>query len=192
MVIFIESIHYYNYRMGIEPTYLSVFEMMSGLVTPHSIGLNDEKSVLKLLKTSRILFKITRFVQKYNLPFMGIIGFIPYIIYGDLFDIILFGIPHTIMLSLATYYACRSSLWHLIYFYILCYYMKIKIQSLNENLRKQNINEILNKFHSLHKQIQEYNENFWSKYLLCIWLLMGGIVINAIFIILFISTAHRG
>ena len=38
--------------MGIEPTYLSVFEMMSGLVTPHSIGLNDEKSVFKLLKIS--------------------------------------------------------------------------------------------------------------------------------------------
>ena len=43
MNIILESIHYYNYRMGIEPTYLSVFEMMSGLVTPHSIGLNDEK-----------------------------------------------------------------------------------------------------------------------------------------------------
>ena len=33
-----QCIYYYNYCKGIEPTFLSVFEMMSGLVTPNSIG----------------------------------------------------------------------------------------------------------------------------------------------------------
>ena len=43
--ICIQLIYYYNYWKGIEPTFLSVFEMMSGLVTPNSIGLSDPQSV---------------------------------------------------------------------------------------------------------------------------------------------------
>ena len=39
--ISIQLIYYYNYWKGIEPTFLSVFEMMSGLVTPNSIGLSQ-------------------------------------------------------------------------------------------------------------------------------------------------------
>ena len=120
MNLIIESIHYYNYRMAIEPTYLSVFEMMSGLVTPHSIGLNDEKNVLQLLKITKKLFKISKIVQKYNLPFLGSIGFIPYIIYCDLFEIVFYGIPNILYFSLVTYYCFELCLWHLIHFYIIC------------------------------------------------------------------------
>ena len=52
-LIFIISnqlIYYYNYWKGIEPTFLSVFEMMSGLVTPNSIGLSDPQSVRRFIK----------------------------------------------------------------------------------------------------------------------------------------------
>ncbi len=34
-----QLIHYYNYKNDIKQTYLKVFEMMSGLVSPKSIGL---------------------------------------------------------------------------------------------------------------------------------------------------------
>ena len=46
----IQLIYYYNYWKGIEPTFLSVFEMMSGLVTPNSIGLSDPQSVRRFIK----------------------------------------------------------------------------------------------------------------------------------------------
>ena len=54
-----QLIYYYNHRNGIKPTFLRVFQMMSGLVTPKSIGLFEEKDIKKLIKTNGKLFKIT-------------------------------------------------------------------------------------------------------------------------------------
>ena len=48
-----QLIYYNNYRNGIKPTFLRVFQMMSGLVSPKSLGLTDEEEVRKLLKTTQ-------------------------------------------------------------------------------------------------------------------------------------------
>ena len=45
-----QLIYYYNYKMRITPTFLRLFQMMSGLVPPKAIGLTDERFVLKLTK----------------------------------------------------------------------------------------------------------------------------------------------
>ena len=37
-----QLVHYNNYRNGIKPTFLRVFQMMSGLFLPKSLGLTDE------------------------------------------------------------------------------------------------------------------------------------------------------
>ena len=39
--LFSQLIYYYNYRNGIKPTFLRVFQMMSGLVSPQSVGLTE-------------------------------------------------------------------------------------------------------------------------------------------------------
>ena len=88
----------------------------------------------------------------------------------------------------AYYNAFTLCLWHLTYFCILCYYLRIKIRSLNISLEKrQNVMKVLISFNELYKEIEEYNTNFWSKYLLCIWSLLGFDLISAIFLIIFFS-----
>ena len=52
-----QLIYYYNYRNGIKPTFLRVFQMMSGLVSPKSLGLTDQTEVARLLNRTRVLFK---------------------------------------------------------------------------------------------------------------------------------------
>ena len=162
--------------------------MMSGLVTPQSIGLNDEKSVFKLLKISKKLFIISRFVYKYNFPFTGLFGFFPYLFHCDLYDIILIGIPSTFFTGFIAYYGFAINLWYLIHFYIISYYLRLKIRSINECLNTTgNGYQIIRNFNRVYREIQKYNEIFLSKYLLFIWLSMGAMIANTIFMSLLIS-----
>src|ERR1700743_481059 len=79
--ISIQLIYYYNYWKGIEPTFLSVFEMMSGLITPNSIGLSDPQSVRRFIKASQIIFKINDFICNKTAPFQGLFALIAFISY---------------------------------------------------------------------------------------------------------------
>ena len=48
--IFSQIIYYYNYVNGVENTFIKIFQMMSGLLSPSSIGLKNQQDVLKLLE----------------------------------------------------------------------------------------------------------------------------------------------
>ena len=54
--IFTQFVHYFDDN-SVKPLYLSPFEMMSGLVSPISVGLNSHNDVKKLLKISKFLLK---------------------------------------------------------------------------------------------------------------------------------------
>ena len=116
------------------------------------------------------------------------ISLLPYLIYCDLNNVILYGVPNTFILGFASYHSFHLLLLHLIYFYIICYYLRIKIRALNDSLeRRRNAFIILFNYHKLYKEIQDYNENFWSMFLLCIWLLLGALFIVTIFMSIFVS-----
>ena len=51
-----QLIYYYNYKNDIKPTFLKVFQMMSGLVSPKSIGLTNKEQIYKLVKQTNTLF----------------------------------------------------------------------------------------------------------------------------------------
>ena len=63
-----QLIYYYNNNLYIKPTFLTLFHMMSGSVSPQIIGLNDEHQVIKLLSLSRKLFIIVKYQCQYILP----------------------------------------------------------------------------------------------------------------------------
>ena len=50
-------IFYYNHLRGVKPTFLKVFQMMSGRRTPASVGLTDEQEVTKLCKLTAAQYK---------------------------------------------------------------------------------------------------------------------------------------
>ena len=55
IIIFSQLLNYYNYSRGIKPRDLCVFWMLSGLITPISIGIHDKHFIQKLLTFSRKL-----------------------------------------------------------------------------------------------------------------------------------------
>ena len=71
LVLSSQFTYYYNHKNDIKPTFLRVFQMMSGSITPRAVGLTNSEQILKLLKKTRILFKIIDFNNKYLLPFVA-------------------------------------------------------------------------------------------------------------------------
>ena len=91
MAITSQLIYYYNYKNDIKPTFLKVFEMMSGLVSPKSIGLTNEKQIYKLIIWAKKLFIICELVSKISIPLIAIItNIFPYITKCSAMDTITF------------------------------------------------------------------------------------------------------
>ena len=167
--------------------------MMSGLVTPKSIGLTDEQHIRKLIRRTGKLLKFLR-LNDSLLPTMGIIfTIVLYLLRTTPSEALFYGIPNAIILGFWTLYVTNIFLTQIIYFYIICLYLNIKINSLNERLiqmkkRKQflRIGEILQSFDSLYNEINEYNTTFWSKFLFAFWLTIGSCDVLLLYIIIFV------
>jgi hypothetical protein len=66
-----QLIYYYNYKNGIKQAYLKVFDMMSGLSSPKSIGLTNKEEIYKLIKDSKILFSFNKSNSYIVLPLIS-------------------------------------------------------------------------------------------------------------------------
>ena len=56
-----QIIHYYEYIRDRGQPYMNVFNMMSGQITPQSIGITDEKIIIDILRKTKISFKLIDF-----------------------------------------------------------------------------------------------------------------------------------
>jgi hypothetical protein len=67
-----QILHYINYKKNLKSLYLKPFEMMSGLVSPQSIGLSNEVKVYKFLKISKQLFFICDIFTEKIVPIIAL------------------------------------------------------------------------------------------------------------------------
>ena len=193
LVSIFQLIYYNNYNNGIKPTFLRVFQMMSGLVSPKSLGLTDEQQIRKLLKTTKTLLKYININNNIIGPIIAVTIMITcFSLNASLFETICYGIPNSIIYAIWTVYCINLITYQFLLFYIICLYLKMKINSLNERLlemkrRKRfiRIRETLQSFDSLYSEINEYNTTFWSKILLSFWTILGTVVVFVLYSFLF-------
>jgi len=90
-----------------------------------------------------------------------------------------------------THYFYNIVLYHGCYFYIMCFYLNIKLRRNLLNIYKTKIKfqrkvyKYIKTLHSIHIEIQEYNQYFWSKYLFILWLFMGSICLIYLYLCIF-------
>ncbi len=175
-----QLLNYWYFKNNIKPLYLKPFEMMSGLVSPQSIGLSNREDIEKLLKRSRILFLISGIATK-TAPFAGVSHcFIIFAQNSFKFYYYLLFIPWGLIYALFVYFSANFIVYQVVYFYLICYYLKIKL--IHENNRIKNkivsrsrinnseIKSILNSLNAIHSEIDEFNSNHWNKFLF--WILI--------------------
>jgi len=191
-----QLIHYYNYKNDIKQTYLKVFEMMSGLVSPKSIGLTNKKEIYKLIKLSKILFLLSEWNNEILIPLLAFtFNLLPFIMNCSILETLGFGIPNSLFFALSLHYSYSTNVWQMVYFYLICHYIKIKFNETNDLIsnaflkRKfMKIKKVLRLIRSLdakYSELNQFNDEFWSKFLLLIWLIFGTLTVFDLYVLIF-------
>jgi len=171
---------------------------MSGLVSPKSIGLTNKEEIYKLVKITKRLFIICKYNLEVIIPIITFfISFIPFFMNLTVIETLVYGIPHSILFSMCSYYGYSINIWQIVYLYLTSRYIKIKLNELNAKLshrirkrlstNSRYINNALFLLNSIYSEINEYNVSFWSKYLLSIWLIIGSVITNCLYFSSFIQ-----
>ena len=109
--------------------------MISGSVSPSSIGLNDEQQIIKLIDLSRKLFIIVKYQCQFIVPLTAVFIYISlYIIFTSFTELLLYGISSTILMCLISMYFSNFLIYQYFYFYLVCKYLDSKLKNINEKL----------------------------------------------------------
>ena len=191
MTLFSQSVYYWNYKRGIEPTFVRVFQVMSGSITPSSVGLTNERQVKQLLSIAKWVKPLLR-SNKIIIPIV-IIAFIliNYLCSKTKITVIILSPYLFIYSSIWTFHAINLLSIQLLLFYMICKYFIIKLKELNQRMRNSKvinsnkIQNILYSYDKLYREINEYNTTYWSKFLSNIWFFFGVLIVLLIFITFF-------
>jgi len=187
-----QLIHLWTYRKNIYPIYLKPFAMMSGLISPQSVGIREEFALNKLLIRTKHIFKFNK-INAYMIPIFTSIVPVA-IVYStkSVFQMIVFGIPGGLLFCYCIYFTFGYQIWQISYFYLICYYLELKLKQCHNQIKGRinkdnNIEEFvpyaIRSLNSIHEEIIEFNSNFWSKYLLSFVI----IFITSLNIIIYVS-----
>ena len=188
-------IYYYNHKNGIRPTFLWVFRMTSGSVTPRSVGLTDGETVLTFIRRTDLLFRFIKiFIERAVLTVIFAVYFFPLATNFTLKESLLFAIPNTLLFQAFVYYCYSIIFYKMVYLYLICYYLKAKIRSINkraihlmETKRYESLYQLMASIDKIYAEVNEYNMTFWSKYLLMFWLTFGAVIVFLMIITFFIE-----
>ena len=184
-------IYWLNHKRGIEPTFLRVFDMISGQTSPKDIGLTSEAQVVSLVRRADVLFKaIQIFVDRIAIVVAGLAYSVPGFQNSSIVESIVYVLPNTIWFDLCMHYCYNVFLFKTVYLYIMCSYLKMKIGSVDEQMklsfksRRRSLMVIINKLYDIFEEINEYNTTYWSKYLFAFWLSFGSIGVGCLSVVL--------
>jgi hypothetical protein len=151
-----------------------------------SIGLTNEAQIYKIIKFSKILFFLAQITSITTVPLISFLSFlIPFCKSQFTLETIVIGIPHSIIWYIFSHNISSIISWQIVYFFLMCYYMKYKISSINKNLiinlksskifQSSHLIDLIILLNSLYLEINDYNSNFWSKFLFLILVTFSAI-----------------
>ena len=185
-------IYWLNYERGIALTFLRVFDMICGQISPKDIGLTSEAQVVSLVRRADVMFKAIRvFVDRIAIVMIGIIYSVPGFHNSSLIEFFFNVIPNTIWYELFIHYGYNFLFYQMSYLYIMCSYLKMKIGSVDEEVkqsikqRRRPILVIIKKFSDIIQEINEYNTTYWSKYLFVFCMTFGTVDVGLLSIVIY-------
>ncbi len=191
-----QLINIWYYYKDIKPSFLKPFEMMSGLVSPKSISLKNEREIYRLLKRSKILF-IVCLITAYISPLMAFLVSISALAlnYEHIYQFIFYGIPWSLIVGFSFHYFSCYIVWHISYFYIICFYLKIKFKTLsneikvkierNSRITNNFVKHLVNSYNRVFLEVHDYNENYWSLYLFWVLATFLTLINTCLFVVIF-------
>ena len=192
-VLISQAINYYNFKNDIKPTDWRVFQVMSGSLTPDSIGLGDKSLFIKLINKFKVFWKLAK-TNIQLITFLNI--YVNCLIcpgWITALELILIYLPNAIHWTMWINYVFSHLFYQFMYFVFIVEYLKIKLMMVNRQISQRNniyrgvytqksgklkiisITKILKNLNSIYNEIEEYNEVYWSKFVFILWF---GLTVN--------------
>jgi len=129
------STQIHNYFNPNELSFLKPLRMISGSITPRSVGITQIQDIKSLLKMTKISFFISHLFTIIAMPIVAFIfSFVSLYLNLSLIDFIIFGIPNIILWTLYAYYSYNFLFWQINYLFLICYNLKSKLKRINQEL----------------------------------------------------------
>ena len=179
-------IYWVNYKRGIVPTFLRVFDMISGEISPKAIGLTSEAQVVSLVRRVELMFKVIQLFIDRIIVVLGVFYCVPAFPNSSTIEFLVYVIPNTIWYEFLLHYFYNYLFYKMAYLYLMCSYLKMKIRSVDEEMkqsikhRRRSLMVIIKKLYDIFDEINEYNTTYWSKYLFGFWLIFGTITFGCL------------
>nr|XP_046920554.1 uncharacterized protein LOC124500518 [Dermatophagoides farinae] len=174
-----------HYIRGIRPTFLQSLDFLGGRCPSSDARLHDAKLVAKLLAKTRFGIQFCRL----NMITVGVVSFIlsawPLWFKCSLNEFIIFGLPWSVFFGVSSSFTYTAYSWNLIYFYIICSYLRYRIREINELVMKwttntsrsqcgtrkitiitmSHIDLMRRQFNQIGNDIQQFSSEYFSKVL---------------------------
>ena len=165
--------------------------MISGQISPKDIGLTSEAQVVSLVRRADVMFRAIRvFVDRIAIVVCSLACSVPVLQNSSIVESIIYALPNCVWSTFIGHYCYSFFLYKIAYLYIMCSYLKMKIGSVDEEM-KQSIKQIrrspiviIKKLYDIFEEINEYNTTYWSKYLFVFWLSFGTIAVGCLSIVI--------
>ncbi len=135
------------------------------------------------------MFKISSFVTL-SISFAAFcLSLIPLILNSSL-PLILIEVFWTLLFTAFVYFSVNINFSQMTYFYIICFYLELKLRNANNSIKESfnkkhrmtnnKMKNILKSLNSIAREINTYNNDLWSKYLMIV-LIFVLIVLDFVF-----------
>ena len=185
-----QVIHFYGYLRGRGEPYMKLFDMMSGRLASNSLGLNDEAIIKDILVKTKIAFFLSNLIQYSGTLITMVVPLMAFMLENTSLKYVAIGLVHAMGFGLTYYYVFNVTMNQIFYYIIICYYLKLKQREVNNNLRKiienkERIKIFDSKFSQIYEKINEYDSNYWSKFVAITWICFSCLVSTVIFLFIF-------
>ncbi len=188
-----QLLNLWYYKNNIKPTFLQPLKVISGLVSPQSIGFTNESDIY--LNRSKILLFVSRYLSLSIFLFLFIFSFVILFLNTTLYQIIFLSILWSLLFMSFIHFSAKFIIYQITYFYIICYYLKLKLNFINDGIEvllklKKNLQNsynqklpVMKSLNAIYPEIDDYNRYYWSEYLfLILILIISAINVNIILI----------
>lgn len=184
-----------NYHINKAPLFLESLKFLSGNSTPRQCGLRSRKNVMSLIIKAHFMVNTVKYNTRLVMVISFVLSILPLAINNQLAEVLMYGLPWSAVFALSSYYTFSCYFWNMCYFYIVCHMVKYRLREINEFMkriiknrhlfRKWNIVLLEANVESISRDVQNYNNNYWSLYLfICIFFLstfINSILYTALF-----------
>ena len=118
-------LNFIKYHYDVEPIYLDPFSFLAGKCSPASSGLQNPRYILGLVLKAKWAIRLTQLNTKLVAGVSFILSFVPALLNFTPLEVVLFGLPWSVVFAVSSYSTFSSYFWNMSYFFILCHFIKV-------------------------------------------------------------------